>query len=195
MCADRRQDRLQPGEDQMSAPGPRRRAPRDAVGGRCCPDCGTVLAADNTARLCSRCHKARRDELRSPPVLKDEFYTTDEFRAAFASRHIGKVFRAYRNHPRWLRIFGKALNQELFGGRLRLSQERVSKIENAPYGKREQNLETLGNYAKILHLPQHMLWFDLPGQSRPVWSWTWSCASRPSAQCGSNWTPQRPDRP
>jgi hypothetical protein len=42
MYADRRQDRLQSGEDQMSAPGSRRRAPRDAVGGRCCPDCGAV---------------------------------------------------------------------------------------------------------------------------------------------------------
>jgi hypothetical protein len=151
---------------EMSAPGPRRRASRDVVGGRCCPDCGAVLVADNTARLCNRCHKARRDELSSPPVLKDEFYKTDEFRAASASRHIGKVFRAYRNHPHWLRIFGKALNQELFGGWLRLSQERVSKIENAPFGKREQNLGTLENYAIILHLPQHILWFDLPGQSR-----------------------------
>src|SRR5262249_10268053 len=78
----------------------------------------------------------------------------------------GKVFRAYRYHPRWLRIFGKALNQELFGGWLRLSQERVSKIETAPFAKREQNLETLGSYAVTLHLPQYMLWFDLPGQSR-----------------------------
>jgi hypothetical protein len=33
-------------------------------------------------------------------------------------------------------------------------------------GRPEQNLEALRNYAKILHLPQHMLWFDLPGQSR-----------------------------
>jgi tetratricopeptide (TPR) repeat protein len=148
----------------MSAPGPQRRAPRDVVGGRRCSDCGTVLAADNTARLCSRCYKGRRDELGSPPVLKDEFFATDEFRAAFASQHIGKVFRAYRNHPRWLRIFGKALNQELFGGWLNLKQAQVSKIETAP--RPGQNLETLRNYATILHLPWHMLWFKPPGQSR-----------------------------
>jgi hypothetical protein len=39
----------------------------------------------------------------------------------------------------------------------------VSKLEN---GKPEQNLDTLRRYAKALHLPQHLLWFDLPGQSR-----------------------------
>jgi hypothetical protein len=41
----------------------------------------------------------------------------------------------------------------------------VSKVEN---GKPEQNIETLRNYARILHLPQHLLWFDLPGKSRLV---------------------------
>ena len=39
----------------------------------------------------------------------------------------------------------------------------MSKLE---HGKAEQNLETLRNYARILHLPQHLLWFDFPGQSR-----------------------------
>ncbi|HEX6360682.1 helix-turn-helix transcriptional regulator [Actinophytocola sp.] len=123
-----------------------------------------MLAADNSARLCSRCHREQRDQLRTPPVqLRDEFFETDEFRAAFASQHIGKVFKAYRNHPRHLQLFGKALNQELLGRWLGLTQAQISKLEN---GKPEQNLETLRNYAKILHLPQHLLWFDLPGQSR-----------------------------
>ncbi|HEX5404208.1 MAG TPA: helix-turn-helix domain-containing protein [Pseudonocardiaceae bacterium] len=76
---------------------------------------------------------------------------------------MGKVFKAYRNHPRHLQLHGKALNQELLGRWLGLTQAQVSKIEN---GKPEQNLETLRNYARILHLPQHLLWFDLPGQSR-----------------------------
>ena len=39
----------------------------------------------------------------------------------------------------------------------------ISKLEN---GKPEQNLETLQNYARILRIPQHLLWFDFPGQSR-----------------------------
>jgi hypothetical protein len=147
----------------MSAPGPQRRAPRGAVGGRRCAGCGVVLAADNTARLCSKCHREKRDEIRTPPTLRDEFFETDEFRAAFTSQHIGRVFKAYRNHPHYQRIFGKALNQELLGRWLGLNQAQVSKIEN---GKPEYNHRILCHYAKTLHLPQHLLWFDIPGQSR-----------------------------
>jgi transcriptional regulator with XRE-family HTH domain len=58
---------------------------------------------------------------------------------------------------------GKALNQELLGRWLGLTQAQISRLE---HGKAEQNLEVLRNYARILHLPQHMLWFDLPEQSR-----------------------------
>ena len=147
----------------MGSPGPHR-PPGAPSGGRRCAGCGSVLAADNTARLCSRCHREERDQLRTPPAhLRDSFFETDEFRAAFESQHIGKVLRAYRNHPRHLELFGKALNQELLGRWLGLTQAQVSKIEN---GKAEQNLEALRNYAKALRLPQQMLWFDFQGQSR-----------------------------
>lgn len=147
----------------MSVGGPQQRQ-SGAAPGRRCQGCGMPLAADNTARLCSRCHREQRDQLRTPPVqLRNEFFETDEFRAAFESQHLGKVFKAYRNHPRHLKLFGKALNQELLGRWLGLNQAQVSKLEN---GKPEQNLETLRNYARTLHLPQHLLWFDFPGQSR-----------------------------
>lgn len=149
----------------MSSPGPSRRSPNglSAAGSRC-QGCGTTLAADNTSRLCSRCHRAHHDQLRTPPAnLGNDFFETEEFRAAFASQHIGKIFRAYRNHPRHLQLFGKALNQELFGRWLGLTQVQISKLER---GKAEQNLEVLRDYARILHLPQRKLWFDLPGQSR-----------------------------
>lgn len=149
--------------DQMGAPGPQRSAVGD---GRRCPGCGTVLAADNTARLCSRCFRDKRDQLLSPPQLSNEFFETDEFRAAFRSEHIGKVFRAYRNHPRHLQLFGKALNQELLGRWLGLTQGAVSKIESSPK-RPEQNIDTLRHYAQTLHLPQHLLWFRLvPGQTQ-----------------------------
>src|SRR4051812_37655889 len=132
-------------------------------GRRFCHGCGAVLAADNTARLCGKCHRDQRDSLHAPAQLRDEFFETDDFRAAFESQHIGKVFKAYRNHPRHLELFGKALNQELLGRWLGLTQAQVSKLEN---GKPEQNLEALRNYAKSLRLPQRMLWFDFPGHSR-----------------------------
>ena len=49
----------------QGAPGRRRR----------CPGCGSVLAADNTARLCSRCHREERDQLRTPTTdLRDSFF-------------------------------------------------------------------------------------------------------------------------
>jgi tetratricopeptide (TPR) repeat protein len=145
-----------PGDSRPTTPG----------GPRRCPGCGTVLAADNNARVCGRCHRTEYDQLRTPPAqLRGAFFETDEFRAAFASQHIGKVFKAYRNHPRHLQLFGKALNQELLGRWLGLTQAQVSKLEN---GKPEQNLDALRNYARALHLPQHLLWFDLPGQSRLI---------------------------
>jgi tetratricopeptide (TPR) repeat protein len=161
----------------MSAPGPQSRRPTGSAGSRRCQGCGITLAADNTALLCSKCHRELRDQLRTPPAqLRNEFFETDEFRAAFASQHIGKVFKAYRNHPRHLKLFGKALNQELLGRWLGLTQAQVSKLEN---NKPEENLETLRNYARILHLPQHLLWFDFPGQSRFT-------VSQPSVESSAN---------
>jgi hypothetical protein len=150
------------GSSRPSRPGPAT-GTRVAVGRRC-HACKTPLAADNTARLCSRCHRDLRDQLGTPPTrLRSEFFRTEEFIAAFESQHIGRVFKAYRNHPRYLQLLGKALNQEILGRWLGLTQAQVSKLEN---GKPEHNLETLRDYAKVLGLPQHMLWFDLPGQTR-----------------------------
>ena len=104
---------------------------------------------------------------RSAPHTTDgparQFLRDQRVSCGLRQQHIGKVFRAYRNHPRHLQLFGKALNQELLGRWLGLTQAQVSKVEN---GKPEQNLEALRNYADALHLPQRMLWFDLPGQSR-----------------------------
>lgn len=137
---------------------------RGPEAGRRCRSCNGPLAADNTARLCGRCHRDLRDQLGTPPVhLRDEFFQTDDFIAAFESQHIGRVLKAYRNHPRYLNLLGKALNQEVIGRWLGLTQAQVSKLEN---GKPEHNLETLRNYAQVLRLPQHMLWFDIPGHSR-----------------------------
>jgi len=131
---------------------------------RRCAACTTPLAADNTARLCGRCIREHRDQIPTPPVhASDEFWNTEDLRKAFESQHIGRVCRAYRNHPQHLQLFGKALNQEVLGRWLGLTQAQVSKLEN---GKPEQNLETLRAYAKILHIPQRVLWFDLPGQTR-----------------------------
>ena len=131
---------------------------------RRCAGCGAVLALDNTARLCSRCHREQRDQLRTPPVqLRDEFFETDQFQAAFQSQDIGKVLKAYRNHPRYLQLFGKPMSQELLGRWLGLNQGQVSKLENAK-PRPEDNLGTLRHIANTLHLPARLLWFTLAEQ-------------------------------
>lgn len=129
----------------------------------CCEKCGKVLAADNTENLCGVCRRDRQSQLDEPPQVGDEFFDTAELKAAFASWHIGRVFRAYRAHPYFLGIFSRPLTQENLGRWLGLNQNHMSKLET---GKAEQNLELLQEWAAILHLPQPMLWFDLPGQSR-----------------------------
>lgn len=139
--------------------------PRSDADVRKCVTCAAPLAADNDGRLCGRCLREQRDQLRTPPMeLRNEFWVTDDFRAAFESQHIGRVFRVYRNHPRHLQLFGKALSQELLGRWLGLTQTQVSRLESSRTP--EQNLRTLQNYARTLHIPQRLLWFDLPGQSR-----------------------------
>jgi hypothetical protein len=132
---------------------------------RRCQSCRVPLAADNTARLCGRCRREQHDQLGSAPVRYNrEFFETDAFRAAFQSRNMGRVFTAYRNHPRHLTLFGKALNQETLGRWLGLNQAQVSKIERN--SRPETRLDILIDWSKILHLPPEMLWFDMPAQSR-----------------------------
>jgi hypothetical protein len=142
--------------------GPRTSAP-ESDGKRRCANCSGALAADNTSRLCGRCVRERQGQLCTPPVLPDEFWSTDDLRAAFESQHMGHVFRAYRNHPHHLQLFGRVFSQELLGRWLDLTQAQVSRFEN---GRPEQNLETLRIYSRTLRIPQKMLWFDLPGRTR-----------------------------
>lgn len=144
------------------------RSPRDSAAvsnGRACGGCGTVLARDNAGYLCSRCVRDQRDQLRTPPAhLQDDFWETEDFLTAFESQHIGKVFKVYRNHPRHRQVFGKALSQSTLGRWLQLEQSQVSRIENSP--DPEWNTQVVAQYARVLHIPEHLLWFDFPGQSR-----------------------------
>lgn len=136
---------------------------RAVGGGRRCGGCGTLLAADNSARLCGPCSRDQRDQLRTPPAqLRDDFFDTDEFRAACESEDIGKLFKAYRNHPYFIATYGKSISQTLLARWLGVSQGLVSKLETDKY---EGYVPTLREYAKKLHLPQQVLWFKLnPGQ-------------------------------
>ncbi|MEU3643599.1 hypothetical protein AB0E59_09500 [Lentzea sp. NPDC034063] len=130
---------------------------------RHCQGCNTKLPLANTARLCATCHRSQRDQLRTPPAqLRNEFFETDQFRAAFANQHIGQVFKAYRNHPMFLSLYGHTLTQELLARWLNVTQSKLSRVENGPP---EENIRWLRTWGRTLHLPQHLLWFDYAGGS------------------------------
>ncbi|MEV6240023.1 hypothetical protein [Lentzea sp. NPDC051838] len=121
------------------------------------------MATDNTTLMCGRCLREFGGLNKPPAGLTREFFLTDEMRAAFNSHHIGRIFRAYRQHERFLKLLGRPLSQEEFGRWLGLSQTAVSRIEGV---KPEQNLKALLEYATALHLPKDLLWFDFPGENR-----------------------------
>jgi 3-keto-L-gulonate-6-phosphate decarboxylase len=77
--------------------------------------------------------------------------------AAFATRHIGKVFRAYRTHS-W--HGHRPLPQEMLAEWLGTTQSRLSRIETGP---RIEQLDLLVHWSRVLKIPQRHLWFALPG--------------------------------
>jgi transcriptional regulator with XRE-family HTH domain len=118
--------------------------------------CGTRLASDNRTSRCGACRKKNRERFLQPPAVPSSFWDHPEVRAALASRHFGRALRAYRAHP-----FhgGRPLAQGVVANWLRLTQSQLSRIEN---GKPVQDLDRLIDWARLLHIPEHLLWFRLP---------------------------------
>lgn len=147
---------IEPRHDQGSPPR--------AYGTRRCT-CGAVLAADNPGLSCASCTRSNRDRMERPPVLPPEFFDTPQFRAAFASRQMGRVFRVYRTDPRHWPVYGRdGIGQEVLAAWLGLNQSQVSRMETGRVVP--QHLDVLAHYARTLHLPEQFLWFDLPNSSR-----------------------------
>jgi len=96
-----------------------------------------------------------RDELLKPPALPREFWDSPHMRAALDTWHMGKVFFAYRTHPRHPR----PLSQELIGNWLGLTQVQIGRIEK---GRAPEELSKLTAWARILGIPGDLLWFRLP---------------------------------
>jgi 3-keto-L-gulonate-6-phosphate decarboxylase len=105
-----------------------------------------------------------------PPTLPTEFWNAETMRTAFATRHIGKVIRAYRTHSWHGR---RPLPQELLAEWLSTTQSRLSRIETGPP---IEQLDLLVHWARVLRIPQRHLWFALPeghlgdyAESAPAW--------------------------
>lgn len=126
--------------------------------GRYCNRCGGRLARDNAGDQCAACSRTGTDALLKPPAVPAGFWETDQIRDALATRHMGRVFYAYRTHP----FHGRPLSQELVGSWLGLAQAQLSRIEN---GRAPEELTKLIRYAQILNIPPNLLWFALPDAS------------------------------
>jgi hypothetical protein len=124
---------------------------------RYCRSCRGRLARDNTSAECAACQKKQRDLLLGAPQVPDDFWTTDEMRDALASWHMGRVIAAYRTHP----FHGRPLSQEIVGSWASLSQVQLSRIE---HGSAIKHLDRLVAWAETLRIPEHLLWFKLPGR-------------------------------
>jgi transcriptional regulator with XRE-family HTH domain len=119
---------------------------------RICEKCQSPLATDNTGNCCGRCAHAHATGYLNAPILPTEFWQSDALQAAFAQRHIGLVFKAYRE------TFNPLLTQTTLAQWLGISQGQVSRIERATVAIHD--LTKLEEWAKALHIPQSCLWFQ-----------------------------------
>ncbi len=125
---------------------------------RYCRSCGGRLARDQDGTECTPCHRTRTLGRAGPPEMPAGFWRTDGMRDVMATWHMGKVLRAYRHHPH----HGiRALSQEVVGRWLGLSQAQLSRLETGPPLK---DLGRLTHYARTLHIPADLLWFQLPDE-------------------------------
>ncbi len=128
---------------------------------RRCRSCRTVLALDNATGLCGTCTTTAREHLVAPPAVLPGFWDHTEIRQALADRHMGRVIAAYRRHPTHRAPIRQSDTARWAG----MSQVRISQIEN---GAPIKHLDTLIFWAKLIGIPAHLLWFQLPGRPHPA---------------------------
>lgn len=125
-------------------------------GRRHCTRCGAWLARDNPATLCSPCQGLGGGRPMAPPEVPPAFWEEPGLRAALDSRHMGRVIRAYRQHPFHGR---RGLSQDDVAAWAGIAQGQVSKTETGPASNR---LDRLVFWAQLLGIPERHLWFKLP---------------------------------
>lgn len=120
---------------------------------RHCQECRTRLAWDNHSNICAACQRKVWDIRFRPPEVPAWFWETPKMREALAARHMGKVVHAFRTHP----YHGKRpIPQALVGSWLNVDQTYISRKEKGPAPR---DLEWLSRTARILNIPEKLLWF------------------------------------
>lgn len=123
---------------------------------RRCPSCDAVLARDHDLSRCAKCQRAEADERSQVPEVPASFWEDDDMRAALASRHMGEVIRAYRQHMHHGR---RPLSQDDIAVWAGKTQPSICRIETGPAPR---DLDRLIQWARLLGIPQEYLWFTLP---------------------------------
>ena len=137
-----------------------------------CHRCGTPLADDNDGSYCAPCTAVSRDRFTVPPEVPATFWDDQEVKEALATRHMGRVIRAYRHHP----FHGRQpLPQDALAIWIGVTQGQLSRIENGPT---IVHLDRLIHWARILRIPASKLWFTLPEGKQ---------ATSPGSELSSSW--------
>lgn len=126
-----------------------------------CGSCHRRLATDNFTGLCGTCTRAARERLSEPPAVSTGFWDYPPLGQALADRHMGRVIAAFRRHP----AHGTGVRQADVARWAGISQVRISRIENGPPIRQ---MDSLVYWAKLLSIPPHRLWFQIPGYSYPA---------------------------
>lgn len=143
-----------PGVKTMAVPLARRR----------CASCGASLARDNTASLCSACRRGRQATATTPPRMPEEFWHSAELHEALISQDMGAVLVAYRSHPSHGH---RPLPQTVVSAWLGITQGQLSRLESGR--NRVRDLDKLIHYARVLGIPNDLLWFKAArGECEPV---------------------------
>jgi hypothetical protein len=147
--------------------------------------CGKRLARDHRSVRCGTCEQRAIQQRTLPPEVPADFWDTEQFRDTFNAQHMGQIARAYRRHPAHVASYGRdRIPQEVLGSWLGVTQAQVSRIENGPPIR---NLDTLAHWARVLHIPAHLLWFKMP--PAPA---TGQMITQPSAKEPGTWSAPLP---